>query len=295
MLDARRLDKIRKQNRWLRDLCSIEDVALGMVQPADLATMEPEVIECRNTQLLAVFNYWRVVLSSEPQAASWSGGGRGSSLLVRDRVSGCFLGVLAVGDPPNTLKPMMQLYGWDANEDARLARQQHSTMLRRCLPIFEFGQMTGGKLLALLATSQDVLRVMELRYSFQYVMFIIRTLHGKGSQYNRLNQRGIELVEVDPTGKGFYTMELRKKGLAFMRDGTPFGKTAMYSLADQVDYWKTRWLTARMKSTGHGSLITPDVERYRLSSMLVDKMMKPSDFENLEQTNGIEPETEDGV
>ena len=53
-------------------------------------------------------------------------------------------------------------------------------LMRRCLPLYEFGQMTGGKLLALLATSREVIRVTELRFSFPYVFFIIRTLHGKG-------------------------------------------------------------------------------------------------------------------
>ena len=293
MLDTRRLDKIRKQNRWLRDACSVEEAALGMVKPIDLATMEPEVLECRNGQALQVFNYWRVVLSSEPQLPNFAGAGRSAALIVRDRTSGGFLGVVALSDPPNTSKPLMKLFGWDRNEDGRLARQHQVLMMRRCLPLYEFGQMTGGKMLALMATSQDVMRVMEMRFSFPYVFFVIRTLHGKGSQYNRLNQRGIELVEVDGEGKGFYAMELRKKGLAYMRDGAPFGKTAMYSLGDQVAYWQTRWLKARMESTGKGSLITPDVERYRLSKMLDSRRMSPTNLERLEQNDGAELEAEE--
>ena len=242
MLNASTLDKIAKQNRWLRDVCDVEDVALAMVKPIDLATMEPEIVEVRKGILMQVHNYWRVVLSSEPQLTTFSGGGRSSALIMRDRTTGGFLGVVGLSDPPGC-KPLMKLFGWDTNEDARLARQHQVTMMRRCLPIYEFGQMVGGKLLALMATSRDIIRVLEMRFSFQYTMFAIRTLHGKGSQYNRLNQRGIELIEVDDEGKGFYAMELRKKGLAYMRDGTPFGKTAMYPLADQVEYWKTRWLT----------------------------------------------------
>ena len=213
MLPARTLDRIGKQNRWLREVCDVEEMALRMVVPIDLATMQPEIVEVRKGTLMQLHNYWRVVLSSEPQFTTFSGGGRSSALLIRDKVSGGFLGVVGLSDPPGCI-PMMKLFGWDVNDDARLARQHQVTMMRRCLPIYEFGQMTGGKLLALMATSREIVRVMEMRFSFQYAMFVIRTLHGKGSQYNRLNQRGIELIEVDESGKGFYAMELRKKGVA---------------------------------------------------------------------------------
>jgi Druantia protein DruA len=291
-LDARRKNKIRKQNRWLRDLCSVEDAALDMVRPIDLATMEPEVVECRKGAAAEVFNYWRVALSSEPQLPNFAGAGRSSPLLVRDKVSGGFLGVIALSDPPNTSKPLMRLFGWDENDGARRARQHQVLMMRRCLPLYEFGQMTGGKMLALAATSRDVIRFQEIRFSFQYVYFVIRTLHGKGSQYNRLHQRGIELVEVDGEGKGFYAMELRRKGLAYMRTGEPFGRTAMYPLADQIDHWKERWLEARLESTGKPSLIVPDRERYRLSAMLDAKQITPSQHERAE-TNDADAGQED--
>ena len=117
------------------------------------------------------------------------------------------------------------------------------------------------------------MRLFELRFSFQYAYFIIRTLHGKGSQYNRLHPRGIELVEVDAEGKGFYAMELRKKGLAHMRTGSPTGGTAMFKLGDQVEYWKERWLKARLESTGNSLVITFDPDRYRLSNMMDAKRM----------------------
>lgn len=282
MLDAKRLDKIAGQNKWLRKLCSYEDMALGMVKPVDLATMEPEIIECRKGDAQIMFSYWRVVLSSEPQLPAYSWYGRSAAFLIRDRVSGAFLGVFAMSDPPNTLKPMLRHFKWDENEDKRLAYQHQLLMLRRCLPLYEFGQMTGGKMMALVATSQEVLRVFELRYSFQFVYFVIRTLHGKGSQYNRLHPRGIELIEVDNEGKGFYGMALRKGALDYVREGKPYGKTAMWKLGEQVDFWKERWLAARIQSTGNPSLITPDAERYRLSNLIDSKRMTPAAIEAAE-------------
>ena len=267
------MDRVKRQNHWLHKLTSVEPVALSMLKPMDLTQIEPEVLECRTGQLADVFDYWRVVLSSEPQQPSFAGAGRSSALVVRDKTSGGILGLVALSDPPNTSKPMMRLFEWDKNDDMRLKHQHQVIMMRRCLPVYEFGGMVGGKLLALIATSQEVMRLYELRFSFQYVYFIIRTLHGKGSQYNRLNQRGIELVEVDDEGKGFYAMELRKKGLAHMRTGSTLGGTAMHKLGDQVAYWKERWLKARLESTGNSPIITFDPERYRLSNMLAAKRM----------------------
>ena len=267
------MDRVKRQNHWLRDLTDVEPLALSFLKPIDLTKIEPEVHECRTGQLSDVFDYWRVVLSSEPQQPSFAGAGRSSPLVVLDKTSGGILGVIALSDPPNTSKPMMRLFEWDKNDDMRLKHQHQVIMMRRCLPIYEFGGMVGGKLLALIATSQEVMRLYELRFSFQYVYFIIRTLHGKGSQYNRLHPRGIELVEVDDEGKGFYAMELRKKGLAHMRTGSPLGGTAMYKLGDQVAYWKERWLKARLESTGNSPIITFDPERYRLSNMLAAKRM----------------------
>ena len=267
------MDRVKRQNHWLHKLTSVEPVALSMLKPMDLTQIEPEVLECRTGQLADVFDYWRVVLSSEPQQPSFAGAGRSSALVVRDKTSGGILGLVALSDPPNTSKPTMRLFEWDKNDDMRLKHQHQVIMMRRCLPVYEFGGMVGGKLLALIATSQEVMRLYELRFSFQYVYFIIRTLHGKGSQYNRLNQRGIELVEVDDEGKGFYAMELRRKGLAHMRTGSPVGGTQMYKLGDQVAYWKERWLAARLQSTGLSSSITFDPERYRLSDILASKRM----------------------
>lgn len=273
-------DKARGQNEWLRDLCNVEDVALRMCVPIDLATMEPEVISCSTKDRAHdVFDYWRVVLSSEPQLPRYSGAGRTLSLLIRDKVSGGFLGVVALSDPPNHWTQLVQHLGWDQGEEGnalRLRSQHQVVMMRRCLPIYEFGQMVGGKMLALLATSRDVMRVLELRYSYQFLLFGIRTLHGKGSQYNRLNQRGIELINVDDTAHGFYAMELRKGVTEYLRGKKPApGKAATFTLAEQVDYWRERWLAARLQSTGKPSLIVPDPERYRLSSMIKKKQALP--------------------
>jgi hypothetical protein len=174
-----------------------------------------------------------------------------------------------------------------------MENQHRIVMLRRCLPVYEFGQMTGGKMLALAAASRDVIRLLELRYSYQYMLLGIRTLHGKGSQYNRLNARGIELIDIDDTGHGFYAMELRKRSVSFLRGETETpGRGATYPLGDQLDYWKERWLSARMASLATGSVISLDPGRYRLSDQIDLKKLTPANLNTMERDDGLEPQEE---
>lgn len=268
-------DKIKTQNLWLRKLCNVEYQALQMCVPIDLATCVPEIVVADKGLARDLFDYWRVVLSSEAQQPNFAGTGRTLSLLIRDRVSGGFLGVVALSDPPNHWTQLINHLGWTReNDHLRIANQHRIVMMRRCLPVYEFGQMTGGKLLALIATSKDVIRLLELRYSFQYALFGIRTLHGKGSQYNRLQQRGIELIDVDDTNHGFYAMELRKKAVSFLRGETDaYGKSTTHALGSQIEFWRERWLTARMASLSKPSLITLDPTRYMLSQQLDAKRL----------------------
>ncbi|MCL4743864.1 MAG: DUF4338 domain-containing protein [Burkholderiaceae bacterium] len=288
------LDKIKRQNHWLRELCDVEEQAIRMCGEIDLATCDPEVLVADKGPTRLIFDYWRVVLSSETQSPHFSGAGRSIALIVRDRNTRRFLGVVGLSDPPTHWTQLMTHLGWLENDGLRLQHQHRVFMMRRCLPAFEFGRMTGGKLLALAASSRDVIRILELRYSYQFLFFGIRTLHGKGSQYNRLNQRGIELIDVDDTDHGFYGMELRKKAVSFLRGETDaFGKTTTFTFADQVNYWRERWLKARMSSLSVGSTITLDPESYRLSAMLDAKRMTLDKLLTTEGQNGSEAEQED--
>lgn len=284
------IDKIATQNRWVRKLCDVEHQALAMCREINLATCEPEIIVADKGLARDLFDYWRVVLSSEAQSPHFAGAGRSIALMLRDRTTGGFLGVVGLSDPPNHWTQLIGHLHWTKeNDHLRLANQHRIIMMRRCLPVYEFGQMTGGKLLALCATSREVLRLLELRYSYQYLFFGIRTLHGKGSQYNRLQQRGIELIDVDETDHGFYGMELRKKAVSFLRgEADVYGKTATYPFADQISYWRDRWLKTRMTSLSVGSTIKLDPDRYRLSSMLNQKRLTLGTLNTTEGNDGVE-------
>lgn len=270
-------DKALEQNRWIRRLTNLETLALSMVKEVDLAKVEPELIECRPGIQQDLLAYWRVMLSSEVQNPSINQGRR-STFLVVDKPTGAFLGLFAVGDPPMQWPQLDHFFGWSYRNEyggqypAVKGQYVHRFLhLMRCLPIYEFGKMTGGKLLTLCATSRDVIRLMELRYSYSFLWFTVRSLHGKASQYNRLNARGLEYMGVDDSGRSMYMMELRKKAIRHFKDQVPWGKSATHPLADQVQYWKDRWLTARCRSQDVDSIIRPAPDAYRLSAVLDTK------------------------
>jgi hypothetical protein len=257
--------------KWMIDLTSIEPLALSLLKPFDPFTMRPILRKCSNAKERALFNYFRVALSSEDQNYRLKSIERGSDWMVFDEVSGTFLGLFAIAGATLPWGPFTEWAGGVVGLDCR--RRGHNTMhmvlsLRRCIPLYDFGAVTGGKLIALLATSTEVIQMHELQYSLVIDALLVKTTHGKSSQYNRLHPRGIEYRGLASDGAGVYIMAMRENAKPHLLDqcGDP-GARLSYSADDQVAYWKERWLPNRV---GHlkAGLVVPDPERYRLSGKL---------------------------
>lgn len=259
----------------VRMLSRLEAGALSMLKPIDLATLEPMVVQCTGKNL-ALWNYWRIALSSETQTSTKITQGRYQLYFVIDKTSGGLLGLFALGNAPECYPYLESQFGWDQRIDLKNGRpynaakwSKYHTILymHRCLPVYEFGKMTGGKLMTLMATSRELLRFLEIRYSFLYGLFVVRTLHGKSSQYNRLHQRGLVEVGTDDQGRGMLWQELRKNALKYYRGEVEvLGKTNAYPVKEQVDYWKERWLYPRAARMGV-TVLEPNIDQYRVSNL----------------------------
>jgi hypothetical protein len=119
-----------------------------------------------------------------------------------------------------------------------------------------------------------VLRLHEIEYHLSVCAIIIKALHGKSSQYNRLHPRGIEYRGEVNSGAGFYVMLCRKNGKAhLLEQADDPGARITYSLGDQVQYWKERWLPNRVDLLTNG-LVVPDPKAYRLSDMIEKKIQQ---------------------
>ena len=237
--------------------------ALSLVKQVDLENLKP-VIRKADQKTQIYWDYWRCVLSSTVQGGVINMG-RTNCYFMFDDNSGGLLGVFALTDTPVSNPFFSEYFGWDVRDipDEELAakgsiankakrRSIHTIVsIRRCLPLYEFGGMLGGKLLTLGAASNEVIRSLEVQYSFKLSLLYTRALHGKASQYNRLEANGLRYMGLGKSGEGYYFMELRQKAERYLRgDVDRMGKLKVKSFPENVEFWKERWLQPRIESTG---------------------------------------------
>lgn len=245
-----------------------EPRALQHYREPGWSNIDPIIVEARTQRDRDLCNYWRHVISSEPQVALSYG--RDVQFYVIDRNSGLLLGLFTIVSALTNLKARDVVIGWSPEQRKRLISRV--VYLSRCLPTQPFGSLIGGKLLALMATASEVIRTLELRYSFPIVGMMIRTLHGKSSQYNRLEDRWIEFIGDDGQGKSLYLAELKSKGFRYLRGDAPEAKMRprTFTIAQQVDYWKQRWYLPRLESmrSTRPEVLEWDPSRYALARVL---------------------------
>lgn len=266
----------------------VEGTALKMLKPIDVATIDPVVIQAAG-KTVPLWHYWRTALSSSRQTSIKITQGRHNLYFVMDKTSGGLLGIFALGDAPEGYAYLDEQFGWDVREDISKSNRRYNAAkwtrchtilyMHRCLPVYEFGELIGGKLLALIATSRELTRSLELRYSFLYSLFLVRTLEGKSSQYNRLNSRGLIDMGSDALGRGMLFMELRKNAKSYLRGELEApGKSINNTFKEQVEYWRERWFLPRAERMGITTIV-PDINRYRVSS-LCNIDVDTEEFEN---------------
>ena len=95
------------------------------------------------------------------------------------------LGILDVAADFLTLGARDKYIGWD--KEQRKLKNRNIANISVCVPTRYFGyNLSGGKLLALLATSNVVGNYWKERYGDDLAGLTVTSLYGKGSQYNRL-------------------------------------------------------------------------------------------------------------
>ena len=241
---ADKLDALFMQRDYLR---KHERAALQYWKEPDWHNLRPVAICCDgNPHLSGVWNYFRNIISSEPQGGFPAG--RSSFWMVVDDATQAFLGVFGYTSFAQSWPHLENLLGWEGRKDLRLEHRKHVQFLARCLPSEPFGDLLGGKLLALIATSSNMLRLLELRYSLPVAGVAICTLHGKGSQYNRLEKEGVQFWGEDDKGRGTFFCETRAQGIDFLRgDAAELAGWSAPTLAERIDHWRERYYRKRLK------------------------------------------------
>jgi hypothetical protein len=260
------LTKAEAIRRHFAYLSKWELPALAYCRQPDWDAIRPRLVRVRGAELLGVWNYYRYLVSSEPQKPAITGVGRWAPWMVIDEVSGALLGIFALTDDNASMAVRDAHIGW-SQEQAE--REIHRVVfLARCLPLQPFGQLLGGKLLAGLAASIEVVRDWELTYSYTAMALSIRTLHGESSQYNGLP--GFVFLGTDDQGRGHYLVELRKKGLRALRGevAPEATRNVKRSAEAWIEEWRTRWYMPRLARVRAGEVpvgLAVDASLYTLA------------------------------
>lgn len=111
--------------------------------------------------------------------------GRNCYFLIKNEYDGKNLGIIDVAADFLALGERDKHIGWDVEQRKKYNRNIANISI--CVPTRNFGyNLSGGKLMALLASSDEVGEHWKKKYGDDLAGLTVTSLYGKGSQYNRL-------------------------------------------------------------------------------------------------------------
>lgn len=179
----------RHEDRLLAYIANGNEVVPERIRPR-LVVVDP------GSQEELLFRYARLHWSIPVSA----GYGRRLRFVVYDEANGKLMGVLGLGDPVFSLGARDRWIGWD--KAARSDRLQHVMDLFVLGAVPPYSHLLCGKLLALLATSREVLEAFRYKYdgrktlisgrqhSGELALLTTTSALGRSSLYNRLSFKG---------------------------------------------------------------------------------------------------------
>lgn len=226
------------------------------------SAIDPELVEVRaGTEESELFRLatllWSVPVSS--------GFGRRLRFLVKDRRNAKLIGVFALGDPVFNLRARDEWVGWSsADRRERLVHVMDAYVAGAVPP---YAQLIGGKLVAALMTSQEVLQAYEKKYlgstsviegiqhRARLVLLTTTSALGRSSLYNRLVlPNGPRFARLGVT-KGFGHFHLSGHLFELMRlylkqRGHPYASGNRFGMGPN---WKLRAARAALEAAGFDS------------------------------------------
>ena len=164
--------------------------------PMDFEKLEPELIYTdldKDRQSAGSWpEKWNCIRTFTSTMKNSSNIGRNLHYIVRDKVSGKYLGVICITGDFIDLTPRDDYIGWDREYKTNSGKLNNSCIGSTIVPLQPLGfNYTGGKLLALLCLSDDVQNQWQENYGDKLVSVTTTSLYGKSktgglSQYDRL-------------------------------------------------------------------------------------------------------------
>lgn len=258
--------------------------------------IDPELIFCETRADLDLYTYYRNNVSSLPFS---QGRGRQVKILVRDRITSQYLGIMCLSSDVYDNKIRDTYLNWSKTDKKMDLSNLYN--ISCCVPLQPFGYNTaGGKLLAMLAFSKEVSSYIESKYKSPPVYMITTSIHGKSIQY-----KDLDCLEYIGKTKGIGTLHIpdelydemnnydckwlkssgKKKSkliviqrvlsdLKLSQDllyhgqerGVYIGKVLpiqeLKKISDIVYIWKTRYAIKRVSSLYDRNLLSKDLRLY---------------------------------
>ena len=150
----------------------------------DITNLKPKVIHVKTKEQL---DDWRYLIRFTSSFKNVSNPGRNLKFLVEDESTGLYLGALTVTSDFGDLGARDKYIGWVRDDRYKNKRLNNIACGQAIIPIQPFGfNFLGGKLMALLITSDTIRNVWECSYGDKLVGMTTTSLYGTFSQYNRL-------------------------------------------------------------------------------------------------------------
>jgi hypothetical protein len=175
----------------------------------DIQRINPVVRPIENARDRGLFNYasltWSVPVSK--------GFGRRTYFLVEDQQNGKLIGIFALGDPVYNLSVRDKEIGWTQEQKAERLYNVFDAFV--CGAVDPYRQLLGGKLVAMLATSDEVIELLRKKYDGRRTqiseeikdsrpaLITVTSALGRSSIYNRLRYKERYILKSHGYTKGF--------------------------------------------------------------------------------------------
>ena len=145
--------------------------------------IKPILVSVDSTSSL--WKEWKAIEENVSSFAFRRSPGRNCYFLIKNEYDGKNLGIIDVAADFLALGERDKYIGW--NVEQRKKYNRNIANISVCVPTRHFGyNLSGGKLLALLASSDEVGEHWKNKYGDSLAGLTVTSLYGKGSQYNRL-------------------------------------------------------------------------------------------------------------
>lgn len=171
------------QYAHLHDKAHYESLIYNPLQE-NLDTLQPG-IECVETEEQDdLFTWFLTNTSSVPLSTTT---GRALKILVKDQSTMRYIGLLAFTSCVFDVAPYLGVSKVTATQLNTIRKSVVN--MSCCVPLQPFGKICrGGKLLALIAFSQEVMDAYKCKFGIPVAMILTLSIHGKSIQYDRLKE-----------------------------------------------------------------------------------------------------------